>query len=220
MKVTQIFIGLAFAFTAGLLSLFSPCAFPLLPGYISYYIGENVPRSKAALGGVSCMLGLITIFSAFGLVASIIGDILLPFMSIFVMIAGLIVIALGVSFMLNVQILSFHSPFKASRRKGYIGFYLFGIAYGFAASACTAPIFLSILVYAVTLGGHLNGLVTFLIYAFGMGLPLIVLSILATEAKNITYQKISRFTPTIQKVSGIILIALGCYLMVSQLILI
>ena len=30
---------LVFAFTAGLISFFSPCAFPMLPAYISYYLG-------------------------------------------------------------------------------------------------------------------------------------------------------------------------------------
>ena len=32
---------MGFAFTAGLISFFSPCAFPMLPGYISYYFGYN-----------------------------------------------------------------------------------------------------------------------------------------------------------------------------------
>lgn len=139
-------------------------------------------------------------------------------MSIFVIIAGLIVIALGVSFLMNLQMFSFHSPIKANRKKGYIGFYIFGIAFGLAASGCTAPIFFSILIYAVTTGGQLNGLITFLAYALGMGLPLITISILATETKKIAFQKISKLIPKIQKVSGIILIALGCYLIISQLI--
>lgn len=32
----------AFAFSAGLGTFFAPCAYPLLPGYVSYYLGETV----------------------------------------------------------------------------------------------------------------------------------------------------------------------------------
>jgi cytochrome c-type biogenesis protein len=34
---------LAFAFTAGVFTFFAPCSYPLLPGYLSYYLGEHTP---------------------------------------------------------------------------------------------------------------------------------------------------------------------------------
>ncbi len=45
--------GIAFAFTAGLLSLFSPCGYALIPGYISYYLGSDFSVVKAVTGGWS-----------------------------------------------------------------------------------------------------------------------------------------------------------------------
>ncbi|MFC4247526.1 cytochrome C biogenesis protein, partial [Natribaculum luteum] len=32
---------LAFAFTAGLATFFSPCAYPLLPGYVGFYVSQT-----------------------------------------------------------------------------------------------------------------------------------------------------------------------------------
>lgn len=37
---------LAFAFTAGVFTFFAPCAYPLLPGYLSYYLGRTAGASS------------------------------------------------------------------------------------------------------------------------------------------------------------------------------
>jgi cytochrome c-type biogenesis protein len=45
---------IAFAFIAGLAAFFSPCSFPLLPGYITYYfkVGADAQKKKEAAGVV------------------------------------------------------------------------------------------------------------------------------------------------------------------------
>lgn len=47
--------SIGFAFTAGVLTFFAPCAYPLLPGYISYYLGHSTTdkeeRPSLANGG-------------------------------------------------------------------------------------------------------------------------------------------------------------------------
>ncbi|MCW4036673.1 MAG: cytochrome C biogenesis protein, partial [Candidatus Bathyarchaeota archaeon] len=54
--------GLAFALTAGVLTVFSPCGYALLPGYVSYYLGSRLSLMRAVYGGVACTLGLVTVF--------------------------------------------------------------------------------------------------------------------------------------------------------------
>ena len=39
--------ALAFAASAGLATFFAPCAFPLLPGYVGYYLHESDADSRA-----------------------------------------------------------------------------------------------------------------------------------------------------------------------------
>lgn len=45
---------IVFAFTAGVFTFFAPCAYPLLPGYVSYYLGQTATEtaSPRANGGV------------------------------------------------------------------------------------------------------------------------------------------------------------------------
>jgi len=95
--------------------------------------------------------------------------------------------------------------------KGLPGFYLFGIVYGMAGVGCSAPIFLSVLLHAMT-KGPVNGILTFAAYAVGMGIPLVVTSVLLAEAKDYVIARITRITPRLHRVSGIILILVGVYL--------
>lgn len=52
---------LAFAFSAGVFTFFAPCAYPLLPGYVSYYLGRTTaPGAQVANGGVVADAGRAT----------------------------------------------------------------------------------------------------------------------------------------------------------------
>ena len=42
-------LRLGFAFSAGVATFFAPCAYPLLPGYVAFYLGDAGP--SATLGG-------------------------------------------------------------------------------------------------------------------------------------------------------------------------
>ncbi|MFB6362385.1 MAG: cytochrome C biogenesis protein [Halobacteriales archaeon] len=52
---------IAFAFTAGVFTFFAPCAYPLLPGYISYYLGQTTGSDHVqADGGATIEQGRVT----------------------------------------------------------------------------------------------------------------------------------------------------------------
>ncbi len=202
-------------FAAGVFTLFSPCAYPLLPGYIMYYLGSDTTFSKALLGGGICFLGLVSIFSIFGLLSSIVEKFAYSFVYWLVPIASIIIIIMGISMLVGAKIFNIFLPIKASGRKGFIGMFLYGIAYGLATFGCSAPIFFSILLFSIVSGGMLSGIITFLIYALGMGIPLILTTILVVKAKELVYRKILRAMPLIQKIGGVILIIIGIYLLYS-----
>lgn len=59
---------IVFAFTAGAFTFFAPCAYPLLPGYISYYLGQTTSTAGLeANGGVGADHGRVTRLTADGL---------------------------------------------------------------------------------------------------------------------------------------------------------
>ena len=203
--------GLAFAFTAGILSIFSPCGYALLPGYISYYLGSKVSVGRAVSGGLVCTLGLMTIFIVVGVIASSVSVILPQLIPLLNLLAGAILIAMGIATLKQVRMPYLALPARLSKRKGFSGFYLFGVVYGLAGVGCSAPIFLSILFYAMS-RGFVNGVLTFAVYAVGMGVPLMVTSLLLATAKDYVIRRISGATPWLEKVSGVVLIIVGVYL--------
>lgn len=200
------------AFAAGVFALFSPCAFPLLPGYIMYYLGSDATIKKAIPGGTICTLGLITVFSLFGFIGAVIGSLAYPIISFLILVSGIIIIIFGVVILADLKFFSLKIPIHASGRKGFVGIYLYGIAYGFATFGCSAPIFFSILLFSIVSGGVLSGIMTFVIYALGMGIPLIITTILVVTAKEIVHDKLIKAMPYLEKIGGVLLIIIGIYL--------
>lgn len=202
--------NLLFALSAGLFSVFSPCSYALLPGYISYYLGSDISLERAVQGGASITLGLLTVYTIIGVLAATLGSGLRKLIPTFDLIAAALLIIMGF-IMISPLDLSIYLPIKPVKRKGYTGIYLFGLIYGLAGVGCSAPIFLSILIYAMSMN-FIQGVLSFSFYAIGMGIPLVVTNILVAQAKNYMINKFNRATPIIKKISGTILILTGLYL--------
>ena len=214
--------GLALVFSAGALALFSPCSFPMLPGYVLYYVGSKGSPRRALYVGMACTLGILAVFSAIGLVAStlrLLAPQHVPFLGL---VAGIIVISMGVGVMVELKLPALFAVARAPRQRGLAGAFLYGIAYGLAASGCSVPIFLSIVLYAIVAGGPLGplyGTIAFLVYTLGMGISLIAVTVLAAKAKELVLKRVAGATPWLQRTSGALLIAIGAYLIYSHLLL-
>jgi len=203
--------SLAFAFTAGLLSIFSPCGYALIPGYISYYLGSDLSLVKAVTGGLACTLGLVTLYSVLGALASGLGALLSTWIPALNVAAGLVMTAMGAATLLNVNIPYIQVGASPSRRRGLVGLYLFGLVYGVAGVGCSAPVFLSVLFYALS-RGFAGGVMTFLAYSLGMGVPLVVTSVLVARAKKALIGSISMATEKMRRLSGVVFLVVGLYL--------
>ena len=185
----------------------------MLPGYISYYMGVKASLEKTVAGGVACTLGLLTVFSAIGVVVSTLGSLISRYIPLLELVAGLLVILMGVSMIFEIRFPTFFTISRAPRQRGIIGVFLYGVLYGLATLGCSAPIFFSMLFYAFASGGPLYGIVTFVVYAIGMGLPIVITTILVAGAKKFMLERMVKMIPWFQKASGIILIIIGAYLL-------
>ena len=203
--------GLAFAFTAGALSVFSPCGYALLPGYVSYYLGSRLSRARAVSGGLACTLGLVTVFSVVGGLSSGLTALIPGLVPLLDLLAGGVLVLMGVATLLQLRLPYLSLPVNPSRRTGLRGFYLFGVVYGLGGVGCSAPIFLSVLVFALS-RGLLDAVVAFIAYALGMGVPLVLTSLLVAEANELMIRRISGAAPRIQRVGGAVLVLVGLYL--------
>jgi cytochrome c-type biogenesis protein len=203
--------GLAFALTAGVLSVFSPCGYALLPGYVSYYLGSRLSLVRALSGGLACTLGLVTVFTVVGGLSSSLGTVLTWLVPQLNLLAGLVLIVMGAATLRQMRVPFLTVPSGLSRRTGLTGFYFFGLVYGLAGVGCSAPIFISVVVFAAS-RGLANGVLTFVAYALGMGVPLMLTSVLVAQANEVLLRRISEATPRLQRVSGAILVLVGLYL--------
>jgi len=203
--------GLAFAFTAGVLSIFSPCSYALLPGYIGYYLGGRFSVGRALQGGAACTLGLITVFTVVGSLASLLGELVPQIIPLLDLVAGAFLILMGIVTFRQTNMPYISLPVNLSKREGLLGLYTFGVVYGLAGIGCSAPIFVSVLFYSLS-KGLVFGVLSFVLYALGMGAPLILTTILLAQTKEYILGRIQRATEQIQKVSGAVLIAVGLYL--------
>jgi cytochrome c-type biogenesis protein len=217
MPTTALIGTSAFALASGLLSLLSPCGFAILPAFVSYRLGSKASVKKAFASGAVSTLGILTVLSLLGSAAATVGSFVvqnIPWINVVVAIS---IILLGFVMLADIPLPSLPIPPRYIKAKGFVGLYGFGVAYGLGASACTAPIFFSILIYAATIG-IVNGVLILSLYALGMGAGLIAVSVLTAGAMDLMLKKISGITPKIHKLSGLAIIIFGVYLLYQDLI--
>jgi cytochrome c biogenesis protein CcdA/chitodextrinase len=205
------FSGLSLVFSAGVLALFSPCGFPMLPGYLSYYLGRKKTLETAVSSGIACTLGLIAVFSVIGVGAALAGSVITQYIPALEVVAGSLAIVMGISMLMNIKFPTLFKISRAPTQKGLPGLFLYGIAYGLATLGCSAPIFFSTLFYAITSGGFLAGITTFVVYAVGMGLPILLITILLAKTKTQLLNRVMNVMPWFEKISSVIIIAIGVY---------
>lgn len=213
--------SIAFAFSAGIVAFLSPCSFPLLPAYVSYYLGlKEAPQGKdqattvlkkGILGGIACAVGAILILSLVGVGFSALGSAIEPHIPSMELIVGVILVVMGILMLLGTP-LGFSIKTKAGTRKGYEGLLGFGALYALASTGCMAPVFIGVVLNAISSGGFLGGMAVFLSYALGLSLLLIVVTLLVASAKEMAMAKLMRVMPYVERVGALILIVVGVYL--------
>ena len=215
LALEDMFANFTFPFLAGVSSLFHPCSFALLPGYMAYLI-ESKSLDRGILAGLVFTSGLVTVLSIMGALLSFVGGVLIAFLPWLQLVVAAAIMLLGL-----IQIIQLNLPSFAPRmrvKKGIVGLYLFGLGFGLVISGCTAPIFFSIILYSF-ISGFQNGILTLAAYGLGMGLVTMVVSIITVQTKQSMLNQIARYSSWINRITGFVLIAAGLYILNSALAL-
>jgi len=214
---------LSLAFSAGLLTFFNPCAYAMLPAYVAYQFsrrgGASTSITQSLIKGVgigaAVSLGFITVFLAIGALVSLAGAQIKPYLPWASIVIGGIIIVMGILWLANVR-LSFFVSTRAPLKGGYHHFFIFGVGYAAASVACALPVFLMVVFTALSSGGLLSGLLIFLAYSLGMVVVMIPLAVTVSVSKNLALLRFERVMPYVQKISAVILIIAGVYLIYTQ----
>ena len=87
-------------FLEGIASFISPCLLPMVPIYISYFIGEDENNNKKAiLNSVGFVLGFTIVFLILSIFASQLGSILSSNIRYIKIIFGIVIILFGLNYM-------------------------------------------------------------------------------------------------------------------------
>lgn len=212
-------IVLSFAFLAGLQAFFAPCSIALIPAYVGYYVRERSgshDRAQELLfglkAGVFSSLGLLSVYSIFGILFALLGKVLAPAMPWIELVTGGILLFLGTSTLLGYEFAIRPPVVIQVKSDGVRRFYFFGLAYALGAIGCTLPIFLLVIFQALSQTGFMGGLATFLVYSFAMILLMLAFSMVAAVSKTAISRFMNRYISVIQKSAGVLILLAGVYL--------
>ena len=205
----NLLIAIFVATLAGLISFFSPCVIPLVPGYLSYASGmtEHKSRGRLLLGSILFVSGFTALFISYGVLFGGLGAQIAQNSRVISIILGLVTIALGVVFLLNEK---FYRTFKPSlkRRTGLLSAPLLGFAFGIGWTPCIGPTLGAVQVLAFQSATAQRGAILSAAYCLGLGLPFILLGWYMDRAEP--FRKfIAKRGDLITKIGGSLLILIG-----------
>lgn len=225
------------ALVAGVASFFSPCVFPLLPGYVAQRAGalrDGPGRSGLAIA-VAAAAGLTVANLALGAFIALVGAAAPfqpdprqdePVILAVRFVAGAFVVVLGVlalrGFTVATVLASLAgrvigaSAGRLSGRgtpSGTVGdTFLFGLTYHAAGLGCTGPILLSLMLYAVVSG---QAVLAFAVFSLTMGGLMVAVTLSAGILSGTGIGRLAGAAERIERLGAIALVVAGTYTLVS-----
>lgn len=220
-------VSFTFALGAGALAAFNPCAFAMLPSFLAYFLGVNDEQfvhlswmQRVGLGvrvGSVIVVGFVLMFLLAGLVFATLGSQLMKVVPWLALGIGIVLVVFGVLTLFDrAPYIAIANPIDHVKGKGIQALFLYGISYGIASLSCTLPIFLMIVGGALTAGSLSRGFVPFLGYSSGMALVVVGLTLATALLKGALVQQMRRVLPYVNRLSGLLLLAAGAYIVYFQ----
>jgi len=199
------------AFAVGFVSFISPCVLPLVPGYLSAVSGVSVvelqrgERSllKILLPAIVFCLSFTIVFVALGMTATGLGSVLQDSRGTLDKVAGGVIIALGVFFLLTPFVPKLNREWRPDMlisRAGSGGPLIAGAAFTAASTQSNVS----------------DGAVLLLFYSLGLSIPFLLTALAFTRAWGAFRWLRDRYV-LITAVSGVVLIAMGALLLTGEL---
>ena len=210
----------AYYLTLGMVATVNPCGFAMLPAYLSYFLGledRDAAEPRAGVGQaiqVACAVaaGFLAVFALAGAVVELTSLPVyenVPWISIVI---GVALFGLGVAMLFGFEP-SFRLPRldRGGRERTVGSMFVFGVSYAVASIGCTLPLFLGAVAGTMTDDSVVGGLLVFGVYALGMTLVLLTLTVAIALARTSIVRFLRRAQPYVGRVSGGLVALAGAY---------
>ncbi|MCW2835661.1 MAG: cytochrome c biosis protein CcdA [Nocardioides sp.] len=212
-------LALPVALIAGLVSFFSPCVIPLLPGYLSYATGISGVdlaegrhgRGRLLAGSMLFVLGFAVVFVALGAITGQFGLWLNANVRELNVVLGVFVIVMGLAFVGLVPLLQRDVRFHRVPAVGLAAAPLLGFLFGLGWIPCVGPTLAVIFSLSANEATASRGALLSAVYAVGLGVPFIVAALAYRRALS-AFAAVRRHQQWVTRIGGLMLVLVGVLL--------
>jgi cytochrome c-type biogenesis protein len=210
-------VSIPAALIAGIISFLSPCVLPLVPPYLIYLTGatiehvatgEQAAASKRAvmLSALLFVLGFSTVFIALGASASVIGGLIRAWSAQLSILAGIVIIVMGLHFLglTRIALLMREGRLSIPKPVGLGGAYVMGLAFAFGWTPCIGPI-LSVAASEATVT---KGAGLLAVYSAGLGIPFLLAAFMIDQFSSLL-ARLKRHLASVERAMGVLLVLTG-----------
>lgn len=218
------------AFSAGILSFFSPCVLPLIPSYLTYITGlsfgqlqDAKPSAKVRatilFHSLAFIAGFSAVFISLGALAGLASSAFQVYMREGLVwierIGGLLIFLFGIhlSGLFHFGVLLGEKRVQLQRKpSGFLGTGLVGVAFAAGWTPCIGPILGSILAIAAGTTGNVGrGIYLLTMYSAGLGIPFLIAGLLFHGFLNF-FNRFRKHIRVMEIFTGVLLMVVGLLL--------
>ncbi|MBK3578162.1 cytochrome c biogenesis protein CcdA [Streptomyces sp. MBT65] len=212
-------LALPIAVLGGLVSFFSPCVLPLVPGYLSYVTGVSgtdlgdARRGRMVAGASLFVLGFTAVFVSGGALFGFFGQTLQEQKDVLSKILGVFMILMGVFFMGMMPWLT-QREFRFHKRPvaGLIGAPVLGALFGIGWTPCIGPTLASVIALSSQQSSAGRGAILTVAYCLGLGVPFVLTAVAFRKALG-AFGWVKRHYVWVMRVGGTMMIVTGVLLL-------
>ncbi|MBM0064126.1 cytochrome c biogenesis protein CcdA [Bacillus gibsonii] len=220
--VKHVEVSIWLAFFAGMISFLSPCIFPLVPAYLAQLTGASISNGQVQAErhliltrSVGFILGFTIIFVLMGASSSFLGQLFSTNRTLIEQLGGIFIVLFGLQMAGIISLRSLLTekklPIKPRKTASFSNSLMIGFLFGAGWMPCIGLVLGSILIIAGSSETMGLGILLLFIYSAGLGVPFLIVAFF--WSKSLSKLKImNRWLPTIQRVSGVLMIILGIML--------
>ncbi|WP_328944111.1 cytochrome c biogenesis protein CcdA [Streptomyces sp. NBC_00250] len=212
-------LAVPIAVLGGLVSFFSPCVLPLVPGYLSYVTGVTGTdlaerrRGRMTAGALLFVLGFSAVFVSGGALFGYFGTYLQAYSDTLNMILGVLMILMGV-FFLGLMPWFTQREFRFHKKPvaGLVGAPILGALFGIGWAPCIGPTLASVNALALEQASAGRGAILAFAYCLGLGVPFVLAAIAFRKALG-AFGWVKKHYVWVMRIGGGMMIATGVLLL-------